>query len=384
MRVKLFTYHFSDNYGALIQAYALRKRFMNRSIDAQFINYHPRYVEEGGDYDEFFNPRKWRKNLTISYLKATSLYGSLFGSATQHKAFDDFRKQYLGVTGSRLLDADQLVGAIDADILVCGSDQIWSPSVQRGLDPVYFLDFPFAEGIRKISYAPSFGRSQLAPQFHVEARRLISQLDGISVREDSGVEIVRTVSGREAQCVPDPTILLGDFRELLGPIIPTQDKHIFCYALRTSEVIREVAEHVAKVNGVRLISPSTAHQRWKSIGTGVTPGPIEWLRLLNSSMIVVTNSFHGVALSIIMNKPFLAVSLPGKNLALNERMLNLLRLVELLNRVVSSNRADEIDKVISSSIDWCNVNKRLSELRSSGEAFLNNQINHICKIGLYD
>ena len=374
MRVKLFTYHFSDNYGALIQAYALRKWFMNCSIDAQFINYHPRYVEEGGDYDEFFNPRKWKKNLTISYLKATSLYGSLCGSATQHKAFDDFRKQYLGVTGSRLLDADQLVGAIDADMLVCGSDQIWSPSVQRGLDPVYFLDFPFVEGIRKISYAPSFGRAQLAPQFHVEARRLISQLDGISVREDSGVEIVRAVSGREAQCVPDPTILLGDFHELLGPISPTQDNHIFCYALRTSEVIREVAEHVAKVNGVRLLSSRTAHQRWKAIGTSSELGPIEWLQQIYSSSMVITNSFHGVALSVIFNKPFLFVALSGKRDALNERVNNLLTYLDLNNRVVRSSNFDKIDEMLTRSIDWFEVNKKLALMRETGSGFLLNQM----------
>lgn len=374
MKVQLLTYHFSDNYGALFQAYALREWFLRKGIDASFINYHPRYVEEGGAFDQLLNPKQWKKNLTIGYLKATHLYWTVFGSSSQRRAFEDFRKMYLGITGTRFFEGDDLATVVDADLLVCGSDQIWNPSVQKGLDPVYFLAFPGAERTRRIAYAPSFGRSTLDTAYHAEAARLIVQLDAISVREQSGVEIVEQLTGRPAVCVPDPTILLGDFTNLLGPAEPAQAPHVFCYALRTDAVIREVAQRAADMAGAQLISPVSPRQRWKVIGKGIELGPVEWLRRLNQASMVVSNSFHGVALSIILNKPFLAVALPGKKGALNERVRNLLEQTGLLGRVVESVEATAVDRVLEVPIDWAQVNQRLEKMREHGSEYLLEQI----------
>lgn len=379
MKVGLFTYHFSDNYGALFQAWALREWFKKQGIDAEFVNYHPRYVEEGGNFDALMDPRKWKKNLTIAYLKATHFYWSVFGSSQQKALFDNFRSKYLGVTGPRLLNAEDLQFHVDADLLVCGSDQVWNPSIQKGLDPVYFLVFDGAKNARRISYAPSFGRGELATEYHTEAGNLISKLDGISVREESGINIIKQVSGRNAVCVPDPTILLGDFSSLLKGSDQQAVSHVFCYALRTDKVIRDVAESIAEIKGIRLLNPISVRQRWKSIGTGIEPGPVEWLQLLNTATTVVTNSFHGVALSIILNRPFVAIALPGKKAPMNERVRSLLKHTNLLNRLITSVDAVKVEQVISTPIDWEAINQRLSELRRSGEFFLQQQI-RLCKV----
>lgn len=380
MQVKILTYHFSDNYGALFQAYGLREWFRRRGVNAEFINYHPKYVEEGGRFDQPLNFRKWKKNMTIAYMKGAHVYWSLFGNPQQRKAFDEFRRAHLGIVGPRLLDSAELTDSNDGDLLVCGSDQIWNPSIQRGLDPVYFLNFNGATRARRVAYAPSFGKASLPAEFHAEAGKLISGLNGISVREDSGVKIVRDVSGREATCVPDPTILLGDFANLLETIAPPSEKHVFCYALRTSEVIREVAEHAARVECAKLLSPRSARQRWKAIGAGIEPGPVEWLRLLDSSSLVVTNSFHGVALSIVLNKRFLAVALPGKKSVMNERVRNLLDQTALLDRIVTSTDANEIERVMCQPIDWTVVNERVKALRRTGEDFLDDQISSLSRM----
>jgi hypothetical protein len=375
MRVKILTYHFSDNYGALFQAYGLREWFRKKGIEADFVNYHPLYVEEGGHFDAILDLRKWRKNLTIAYLKVSNWFWIVKGNKEQHARFEAFRREHLGVRGERLYEAEDLSSVSKTDLFVCGSDQIWNPSVQKGLDPVYFLDFESARKARRISYAPSFGRSTLSKEYHDEAGKLISKLDGISVREKSGVDIVRSVSNCEAVCVPDPTILLGDFSELIGNTSPSSDKKVFCYALRTSDVIREVAEYVAKENGAKIISPTSSRQRWAPIGEAVEPGPAEWLRMVASSTFVVTNSFHGVALSLILNRPFFAVALPGKKGAMNERVQNLLRSTNMLSRIVSTSDPAEIEKVMKQEIDWESVNQHLADLRDVGERFLLDQIN---------
>lgn len=374
MKAQILTYHFSDNYGALFQAYSLREWFVRRGVDASFINYHPRYVEEGGEVDQLLNPKKWKKNMAIGYLNVMHRYRRIFGNQMQRTAFEEFRKDYLDIKGPRLFESDDLALVVNADLLVCGSDQIWNPSVQKGLDPVYFLDFPGASEARRIAYAPSFGRADLPADYHAEAGRLISQLDAISVREKSGVKIVNAVSGRLGSCVPDPTILLGDFSALLGGDVPMRETHVFCYALRTDQIIRGVAERVANIAGAKLVSPAFARQGWKAIGTGVAPGPVEWLQLLNTATTVVSNSFHGVALSITLNKPFVAVPLIGKRHALNERVHNLLRQTGLENRVVDPAVPSDVDAVMAQSIDWSNVNKKLATMRRHGEQYLDAQI----------
>ena len=86
---------------------------------------------------------RFGKNATILYMKQAHLRRQLFGNRLQRAQFEVFRREILGVTGQRLCKVEDLAPEMaQYDMLVCGSDQIWNPSIQRGLDPVYFLDIP--------------------------------------------------------------------------------------------------------------------------------------------------------------------------------------------------------------------------------------------------
>ena len=379
MKVGLFTYHFSDNYGALYQAYSLREWFHRRGIEAEFVNYHPSYVEEGGPLDRPWKPSLWRKNATVLYMKQAHFRRRLFGNRKQRRQFEQFRSEVLGVDGPRLTSPQELATEMaQYDMLVCGSDQIWNPSVQRGLDPVYFLNIAGAEHARKVAYAPSFGRTEIEPRYFDDVCRMTSQLNGLSVRESSGRDIlVRAGIPRERSLeVPDPTILLGRFDELLGET-EVPDESVFCYALRTDEVIRDVANEVAKQTGGKLRSPRTTHQRWSDIGEGIVPGPVEWLRTLARAGVVVSNSFHGVALSIVLNRPFVAVGLPGKRASLNARVQDLLDVTGLQDRGIGVADPDHIRALVKAPIAWERVNAHLARLMQSGEDYLDYQITQI-------
>lgn len=375
LKAGLLTYHFSDNYGALFQAYALRRWLVARGIDAAFVNYHPAYVEEGGPFERAWDLRLWRKNATIAYMRLAHLRRQLFGDRAQRRAFAAFRAEHLGVVGPRLLSIDALAPVVrDLDLLICGSDQIWHPSIQRGLDPVYFLDIPGSETARKIAYAPSFGRDGIEPAHVPELGRLVGGLDGVSVREATGLEILARagVLRHRVSVVPDPTILLGSFADLIGDT--PSDGSVFCYALRTDRVIREVATEAAQATGGRLHAPRTPHQRWRDIGEGIVPGPVEWLQSLARAEVVVSNSFHGVALSIVLNRPFIAVALPGKRAGMNARVQNLLSLAGLTDRLACSPDPGTIRQLLGTPVDWRTVNGRLAEIRSEAEAYLDAQI----------
>jgi len=376
MKAGLLTYHFSDNYGALYQAYALRKWLIDRGVDAEFVNYHPRYVEEGGPFDRPWKVSLWRKNATIFYMKQSSLWRRLFGDRLQHNSFEGFRAQYLRVSGARLKTAEALRPVMARyDMLVCGSDQIWNPSIQRGLDPVYFLAISGAERARKVAYAPSFGRSVVDPEQLTVLGRLLSSLDAISVRETSGLDILEAagLARERARVMPDPTILSGRFEEMLeGNAHP--DNSIFCYALRTDALIREVAGlAVGLVNGP-LLAPRSNRQRWRDIGTGNNPGPVDWLRMLARAQLVVSNSFHGIALSVVLNRPFIAVALPGKRAGLNARARDLLAQVGLSDRMAETADAATVHRLVETPIDWHAANARLAVIRAEAEAFLDAQI----------
>jgi hypothetical protein len=381
LKIGLLTYHFSDNFGAGLQAYGLREWLRRQGAEANFINYHPSHVEAGGTFQSPFKAGGLKANLKIVYLWLSRVRHEMFGNAKQKDLFVRFQRDTLGVTGPRLPTAQ----AVDAfltspegrfDLLICGSDQIWAPSQQFGIDPVYYLDFPSgAQGARRASYAPSFGRASLDPAFEEAATGYLAVFEGLSAREKSGVETVKKLSGRDVAWVPDPTILLGDFT----PFVDSHgddigEDHVFCYALRTGSGIRDVAEAASATSGVPVISPFNPHRRWREIGTTIYPSPEQWVAHLAKSKFVVTNSFHGTVFSILFRKPFLTVELPGARAGLNERSRSLLTALGLEDRMVDGSNAAQVQDMLSRPIDWNSVEPRLSALQNAGRAYLTDQL----------
>ena len=380
-RIGIFTYHFSENFGALMQAYGLRQWLIEQGHDAEFVNYHPRYVEEGGDFSGIFNPARFKVNLKIAYLRAATLQRRLVGNKRQSALFADFHRDVLGVTGPRLEKFENVEHFLQSpegqfDLLICGSDQIWNPSPQFGLDPVYFLAFSEAVKSKRVAYAPSFGKGSLDPAFDGEIGRYLAHIDGLSVREQSGVDIVERITERKAVRVPDPTILLGDFSALLAKAEPVREGHVFCYALRTGEVIRDVAERISAEIRAPVISPYNVHRRWREIGETVYPSPAGWVAMIKSAAFVVTNSFHGTVLSVLLQKPFVVVGLPGAKGGLNERARNLLDQLGLLDRFLGSGAEGDVKRVMQQPIDWESVRARLVGIQSEGRQYLLENLGH--------
>lgn len=379
MRIGLLTYHFSENFGALLQAYGLRQWLINQGHEAEFINYHPTYVEEGGRFERIWDPSRFKANAKIAYLKLSTLQRRLFGNRQQAEGFEAFRRDTLGITGTRLwskadVDAFLAKQAVPYDLISVGSDQIWNPSAQFGLDPVYFADFKVRPETRRISYAASFGRGAIEPVFEPVVARLLNGLDGISVREESGAALARRLSGRPVTCVPDPTLLLGDLSSMIASAEDTPSGHVFCYALRSDKGIREVADWVGQTLQADVLSPYNVHKRWREIGRTVYPSPKGWVAMVDRAGFVVTNSFHGTVFSILQRRPFLVVGLPGTKTDLNERALNLLDEVGLRHRFVANGDLDAAKARFKEPIDWDAVAPRLAALQQAGRSFLADEL----------
>lgn len=377
MNVGILTFHFSDNYGAALQAYALRRWLLEQGHQARFIDYRPAHIEHGGQLSLPTSPARLKANLKIVYLAASSFVNQHFGHQGQKEKFVNFREHFLGIPGGAAPadNSHSLEEARSFDLIVAGSDQIWSPSQHFGFDPNYFLDFAQSFPARKISYAASFGRDRVSASEASQLPGLLRHFDAISVREASGVTLVEQATGQTPANVPDPTLLHNNYAELTdrapsGHTAP----YIFCYGLRSPDNIRQTADLASKQLDCPILSPHNPHRRWVEIGQTVHPDPGEWVSLVKNARFVVTNSFHGTVFALLFRKPFIVAGLTGDKATANARAINLLRAVGLENRFTSGFSAQKVQALMAHQIDWSEVDQRLTELRQAGDAFLSTQL----------
>lgn len=377
MNVGILTFHFSDNYGAALQAYALRRWLTEHGHRAHFIDYRPAHIEHGGRLSLPTSPEKLKANLKVVYLALSSFLHQHFGNRDQRDKFAHFRERFLDVASDAAPtdNGASLAAAQAFDLIVAGSDQIWSPSQHFGFDPNYFLAFADAFRARKISYAASFGRDRVSSSEAEQLPRLLHHFDAISVREASGVTLVEQATGQRPANVPDPTLLHDNYTELTdsAPIAP-DEPYVFCYGLRSPDNIRQTAELVSRQLNCRILSPHNPHRRWAEIGNTVYPDPGEWVGLVKNARFVVTNSFHGTVFALLFRKPFIVAGLTGDKAAANARAINLLRAVRLENRFAPSFSEHNTQALMNSPIDWANVDPRLGDLRQAGSDFLSAQL----------
>lgn len=375
MKIGILTYHFSDNYGALLQAYGLYKWLEEAGHHVSFIPYHPHYVEEGGSFFAPTSLRAIKSNVKILYLKLSSLRARVSMPSSVRIGFENFRHLQLRIPANEVSTKEQLECVVGSyDLLICGSDQIWNPSEHFGVDPVYFLDFKTPNRPRRISYAASFGKNHLADTFTGDITKCLAALDAISVREESGVQIVKQLCNRDAAHVPDPTLLYGDFGRLLGTTGRPSERTVFVYCLRAPDGVREISQRIAEQEQLNIVAAYNPHRRWREIGRTVYLDPQGWLASIYDARYVITNSFHGAVFSILFKKPFVAVGLPSSKGALSERVLSLLDSVDLRDRFVLPHEVDSAMEVLRKPIDWEHAHGLLDEWRIKAEGWLKDQL----------
>lgn len=377
MNIGILTFHFSDNYGAALQAYALRRWLTEQGHDASFIDYRPAHIEHGGRLSLPTSPARLKANLKVVYLAVSSFVNRHFGHQGQQAKFAQFREQALGLRreGPPADNGASLAAARTFDLIVAGSDQIWSPSPHFGFDPNYFLAFAQAFPARKISYAASFGRDRVSSSEAAQLPQLLLHFDAISVREASGVALVEQATGQRVANVPDPTLLHPQYTELTdsAPAV-SEAPYLFCYGLRSPDNIRQTADLLAQQLGCPILSPHNPHRRWTEIGQTVYPDPGEWVALIKNARFVVTNSFHGTVFSLLFKKPFIVAGLTGDKAPANARALHLLRTVGLESRFAASFSATNVQALLAQDIDWAAVDRQLADMRQAGNAFLSSQL----------
>ena len=351
IRIGMMTFLHNDNYGSILQAWALQQTLLDMGFDATHIDYAPSKQE------------KIHNLLLSGNSPKLILEGMRKKSATSkmHGRFDEFRKENIRTTGPCRDHAALKTVAADFDVVVCGSDQIWSPV---WLNPAYFLDFTDRP---KVSYAPSLGVKDMPNRMKQrKIAKLVKRFAAVSVREQEGANLLVEMGGVEPVIMPDPVMLLPKekWQTVMSQDVP-DGKYILCYFIGDNPAYWETVRAVAKREGceVRVI-PRTEEARNSGYILEEDVPPQRWLGLINGAAHVVTDSFHGATFSAILNKECTIVRRYREDdpESKNSRIDQLLR-----NLGVSS----------LNNADWDVVNRNLAVKADSAKSWLKNAINQV-------
>ena len=345
MKIGILTQPLHNNYGGLLQNFALQQVLKGMGHDVETLDWDAKYSKL----------RMW-----LSRGKQMLLYqinkqveaprykpnDAEFNYISQHT--HKFIDRYLSVCPDRAERREELrriANMRQYEAMVVGSDQVWRPDYNPWLKAM-FLDFTEGMNMKRVTYAASFGTSTwtFSPAMTESCALLAKKFDLITVREKSGVDRCREHLGVEAIHVLDPTMLLDKedyIRVVEAEKEPVSAGTLFHYILDPSDEKKALIESVATKQGLHpftVMPKCQAENRTKldvknRIEDCVFPTVTSWLRGFMDSKMVIVDSFHGAVFSIIFNKPFWVIANSKRG---NARFESLLGMFGLVDRMIAS------------------------------------------------
>lgn len=356
--ISFITIHIGSNFGSNLQTIATAQIFKMLGFNSVVVNYIPPRVTYKRFWQRAFSsPLKFCRSIIVLPLFCINKH-----------IYNSYLAKHCNVSKPIYAEDDFVSKCPKADYYVTGSDQVWNFKHNEGLDTHYFFD-----GIKgkKIAYASSIGMDKLSKEEQLSLKKYLKIYDAISVREASAKEQLQELE-IEATHVLDPTLMLN--KEQWSKYISKRiekDKYILVYLpynIIDENVIYKTIRNIAKQKQLKVVTFSwTYFTKRKADKTYRFCNPSDFLSLMYYADYVVTNSFHGTAFSINLNKQFW-VYMPSK---FSTRVKSLLDLCKINNRQLT----DEIDtKNINEVIDYTDVNNILNNERQKAFDFLQNAL----------
>lgn len=364
--IGIITIHKINNYGSVLQAYALQKACEDLGYEAEIVDYnYPNDFHLSNKYasHEDFQPNEPR---WIKLLYALDLI-------KQHNGIKDFVNKFQKLSSKRYNHPSELKSDVPHyDIYITGSDQLWNPRHCNG-DPAFLLHFA-ADDALKISYAASIGANYIPDGLKSQYKELLGRYAHISVRENSGVQVIKDVAGKEATVVLDPTLLLNrdEWNKIASPKRQVKKKYILCYFLNYSfnafPYVDDLAEYMQNQTGYEIVRVARPPHRLGVPHTHYRVGasPEEFLALMRDAEMVLTTSFHGTAFAVNYGKPVFTV-VQDRN-ASDSRQVSLMHNLGLDEQVLSI--TDKMPEKGRFTYDVLSEQKRLETLRQQSMDYL--------------
>lgn len=359
-RIGILTLINTLNYGAELQAFALQTAINQLGYTSEVINYAEDVVQSREQ------PRipSVRHSLRHPLMAAREMVN--YGKKVQRaKGFSEFRKKRMSY-GCEVLDQKGIASLYD--VVVVGSDQVWNLDCTGG-DLAFFLNEVPRDEVTRVAFAASFGSAHFPRELVDTCGFALKSFEAIGVRESSGIDIVRRLSGQRAVQVLDPTLLLSK-REWLSVCDPKyiNDDYIFVYLVSEKDEALEFARAQSEKLGCRLIvldcyGAPPIGRRHEYVNDA---SPEEFLSLIRDARLVVTSSFHGLALSLCLGSN-VYYSLDKKKNNANSRLRHLAELARITDHEISSFSSLQ-------NINYLSVDAKIRAERSRSLAFLSDAL----------
>lgn len=263
--IGILTFHRAFNYGAVLQAYALRITFIRLNCKCDIINYSS-YIDE--DYNITPKYKGSVKEFIFDFFR-------IYPKFMKKRKFIGFYKNFLNVDFNNTIDINLLNGLNEIyDLFVSGSDQVFNLNLTNG-DKTYFLDF-VTDSSKKFSYSASFGLSYLNTDDKNLYTTLLAGFNKISVREIQGQKIIKDLLNIEPDITLDPSFLL-DKETWKEKAVPNKySDYILLYTISLPDRVLKFAENLSRTTGYKLIFITSALKR-KIKADYIICSPQEWL-----------------------------------------------------------------------------------------------------------
>ena len=375
-----------ENYGGMLQAYATISLLEKLGIDYQLIRYdksHSLFFKISA-LPRIFNSVFLNDKLEALKKKIGKKKHPEFAKndAVRMHAFHAFSDEKF----TKLAPVSVGYNKLCADskkyrAVITGSDQLWSPA---GLSTNFFNLRFVDDSVRKISYASSFGVSNIPWYQKRRTRQFLSRLDYISMRENRGAAIVKELTGKDVPVVIDPVMMLtaSEWDYLIPEKQVAQGEYIFAYFLGDNQEHRKAVNLLKEKTGLKIVALRHMDQYVPADETfgdeaPYNVGPIEFLNLLRNAKYVCTDSFHGTAFSVIYHKQFIVFNRYSNQYKHSKNS----RIDTLCANLGVSNRRYGKDFVerIQAPIDYQIVDDKIEKLKKDAFKYLSNALEGIAE-----
>ncbi len=373
-KIGLLTMSCIPNYGAMLQTYAtyivfnkMIRQMEYNELEFEVINYEPMFQKKRYSRDILVQSILHGKGIRNRLHDVRDLFRIGHSETLKlHNISLPFQSRYLNYSNKE----EHRINSYDA--YVVGSDQTWNPGLME--DNTFLLDF--TESHLKYSYASSIGVDKLSEEDIKRFQKYLSSFRYVSLREDVGCEIIENIiPDKTITQVLDPTLLLTseEWSSIEAIKKDVCADYIFVYLAKSSETILSFAKKLAANTGFELkitATPDTYKFNHDKDYIGMLR-PEEFIYYIHHAKFVVTNSFHGIAFSIIFGKDFYAAYNSAAVTKTNSRIESVLRAFDLETRLINKNRTSY------KPIDYERVYRDLEMMRERSNDYIRNIITDV-------
>ena len=349
MKVSIITLHRVFNYGSVLQTYATERLFKNLGCETEVIDYIPPKWQNKALYWDISQKRGLLKDGIYRILRAGSVI-------LKKKTFGGFLNKNINLTKPYKSFEVLCNDCPEADIYCTGSDQVWN-SHYSGIDKAFYLRF-VRDDAKRIAIAASIGKTELSEEEAKTVKEYLSDYSLVTVRESSAVSLLERI-GIKSEVILDPTLQIEREHWIsLASKRLIKDRYLILMLLYNEDNnATEYARKISDEKGLKLVKLSWELKKPPLVDVLMTHRrPEDFLSLFYYADYVVTNSFHGLAFSINLNKQFTVV----KRNEFNSRIDSLLEITGLTERMINHN----LDmNIVDKPIDYNKVNDILNNER---------------------